>query len=72
MTASPYAPTLESVPAPESRDEPTLRSVQTRDWRVVSRELDAQIRGIFDAAGSLPPATVIRLMAELGRMRGDA
>lgn len=66
-----YGPTLESVPAPEVKDEPTLRSVQLRTWRQASRELEEQIAALFDQAGTLPPAGVIKLMAELRAFRGE-
>lgn len=64
-----YAPTLaSSVPslaAPE-----TDRSPVTRGWREVSAELETAVCGLFDRAGALPPADVIRLLAELRALRG--
>ncbi len=66
-----YGPTLESVPAPDVKDEPTLRSVQLRTWRQVSRELEVQIAALFDQAGTLPPGPILSLLAELKGMRGD-
>jgi hypothetical protein len=45
--------------------------VQLRTWRQASRELEEQIAALFDQAGTLPPAGVIKLMAELRAFRGE-
>lgn len=74
-TPLPYAPTMHAeqwqVPAPSVHDAPTLRSVATRDWRDASRELEAYLSEMFDAARTLPPGPVLGLMAELRALRGD-
>jgi hypothetical protein len=50
----------------------TVRVPIVRDWRAVSAELEREVAAMFDAAGTLPPASIVKLLAELGAMRRRA